>query len=75
MEMSKRPPIGINPTTIEKDILKLDRTKGLKRYYKYHIGKVPELKAEVENYNQKIKDTEKLTKLKFYYYLQKKYKK
>lgn len=72
MQMSKQPPIGINPETIKNDIQKLDRTKGLKRYYKNHIGDIPTLKAEEEQHNINIKDTEKLTKLKFIHYLKQK---
>lgn len=69
---STKPPIGINEETIEKDILKTDRTQSLKKYYKYRKGSIPEIESEIENQKIKIDEIEKQTKLKFYDYLRKK---
>ena len=69
---SRKPPIGINKETIEKDILKRNRTKALKNYYKYRNGEIPVLESEQENLEIKINEIEKQTKLKYFDYIQKK---
>lgn len=69
---SRKPPIGINKETIEKDILKRNRTKALKNYYKYRNGEIPILESEKENLEIKINEIEKQTKLKYFDYIQKK---
>ena len=72
--MSKKPPIGINPETIEEDILKRTRTKGEKNYYKHHIGEIPIIESEEKDKLQKIEEIEKQTKLKYYNYIKQKRK-
>ena len=71
-DWSRKPPIGINEETIEKDILKRNRTKALKNFYKYRNGKIPILESEKENLENKINEIEKQTKLKYFDYIQKK---
>lgn len=72
---SRKPPIGVNEETAEKDILKKNRTKALKNYYKYRNGKIPVLENEEEQKKIKISEIEKQTKLKYYDYLVKKMQK
>lgn len=69
---SRKPPIGINTETIEKDIMKRNRTKALKNFYKYRNGEIPIIESEQENLEMKIDEIEKQTKLKYYDYIQKK---
>lgn len=69
---SRKPPIGINTETIEKDIYKRNRTRALKKYYKYRKGEIPILENEQENLEIKINEIEKQTKLKYLDYIQKK---
>ena len=71
---SRRPPIGINEETYEKDIYKKNRTKALKNYYKYRKGEIPILENEEEKADLKIDAIEKQTKLKYYDYINKKRK-
>lgn len=69
---SRKPPIGINKETIDKDILKRNRTKALKKYYKYRNGEIPVLESEQEKLEIKINEIEKQTKLKYFDYINKK---
>ena len=70
---SRKPPIGINTETIEKDILKRNRTKALKNYYKDRKGERPVIESEQEKNERKIEEIEKQTKLKYFDYIQKKW--
>jgi hypothetical protein len=69
---SRKPPLGINPETIEEEIIKRDRTKALKNYYKYRNGEIPVIESEKEKQEIKIEQIEKQTKLKYFDYIQKK---
>lgn len=69
---STKPPIGINPDSIEKDILKRNRTKAIKKYYKYRNKEIPIIESEKENQEIKINEIEKQTKLRYFDYIQKK---
>ena len=68
---SRRPPIGINPGTIEKDILKKQRTKAEKKYYKRRYGEIPKNENEEEEQELKIENIEK-NKIKYIDYLRQK---
>jgi hypothetical protein len=68
---SRKPPIGINPETIEKDIQKRQRTKALKKYYKKRFGEIPKNENEEEEQKIKIENIEK-NKIKYIDYLRQK---
>ena len=69
---SRKPPIGVKEDSIEYDIIKPNRTKAEKNYYKYRYGDIPILEEEVEKQEIKIEEIEKQTKLKYIDYINKK---
>ena len=70
---STKPPIGINTETIEKDILKRNRTRAEIQYYKNHYKKnVPEIESLKEDKNIKIEQIEKQTKMTYLNYIKQK---
>lgn len=73
-QMSKKPPIGINPETIENEIKKPNCTKGEKNYYIRHFGELPKEITEQQNekIQNKIFEIEKQTKLKYINYIKQK---
>ncbi len=69
---SRKPPIGVNENSIEYDIIKPNRTKVEKNYYKYRHGDIPIIPEEIEKQEIKIEEIEKQTKLKYIDYINKK---
>ena len=69
---SRKPPIGVKEDSIQYDIIKPNRTKAEKNYYKYRYGEIPILEEEVERQEIKIDEIEKQTKLKYLDYINKK---
>lgn len=69
---SKNPPIGINEETIEEEIKKPNRTKCLKKFYKYRFGNIPVDENDKERTELRIKKIEEDTKIRYFDYLRKK---
>ena len=72
---SRRPPLGINPKTAEKDILSKNRSMALQKWWKYrHKNSLPEIESRVENKKILIEKIEKDMKMPYIQYLKQKSK-